>query len=300
MSRSRRATWLLIAALPIGILAVTRAPAGAQAPELTGVAIVGDALVGSTLTAVPVPAEAAVTQYRWRRCRNACLRIRAAGTGPTYTVSAADIGARLQVRAVAPPLNALSGLTAVVPDPDPPPEPTPTPTPVPTPEPTPEPTPTPTPEPDPVSAPAPPQQHTAFAQTGKQAPAPATAVPASELVARPLAFLRPFPIVRVKGVVHRRGARITLLRVRAPSTAVVDVRCHGPGCGNVRRRSLGTGRVAALERFLPAGARITIRVFRTDAVGKYVRLVIRAGAAPKRRDACVVARNRRPAECPAG
>ena len=48
----------------------------------------------------------------------------------------------------------------------------------------------------------------------------------------------PFPIVRIKGKVLARGARITLLRVRAPSGALVAVRCKGPGCG-LRRRSFG-------------------------------------------------------------
>ncbi len=112
-----------------------------------------------------------------------------------------------------------------------------------------------------------------------------------------LRLMRPFPLVRVKGFLVGKGARITLLRVKAPSTATVDVRCDGPGC-RVRRKLFGTSRVSALERYLSAGTRITIRVFRTDAIGKYVRLVIRDGSAPKRRDACLAADNTKPAECP--
>ena len=109
--------------------------------------------------------------------------------------------------------------------------------------------------------------------------------------------MRPFPVVRVKGALLRNGALITLLRVRAPSAATVAVRCKGPRC-DVRRRSRGGGRIRALERFLRVGTRITIRVSKPNSVGKYVRLVIRDGAAPKRRDACLMPGSRKPVTCP--
>jgi hypothetical protein len=110
-------------------------------------------------------------------------------------------------------------------------------------------------------------------------------------------LLRPFPVVRIKGRLLGGGALVTLLRVRAPSTATVDVRCNGPRC-RLRRRSFGSGHITALERFLRAGTRITIRVSKPNAVGKYVRLVIRDGAAPHRRDACLIPGSGKPAECP--
>jgi hypothetical protein len=95
----------------------------------------------------------------------------------------------------------------------------------------------------------------------------------------------------------RGGALISLLRVRAPSRATVDVRCDGPQC-RLRRRSFGSGRIGALERFLRSGTRITIRVSKPNSVGKYVRLVIRDGRAPKRRDACLVPGSGKAVECP--
>ena len=110
-------------------------------------------------------------------------------------------------------------------------------------------------------------------------------------------FLDPFPIVRVKGKVFARGARITLLRVRAPSGAAVAVRCKGPGCGP-RRRSVADGRIARLERYLRAGTRITIRISMGDVLGKYVRLVIRGGQRPKRIDACLAPGSSSPIDCP--
>jgi hypothetical protein len=120
---------------------------------------------------------------------------------------------------------------------------------------------------------------------------------AEACVELPAPLLRPFPIVRVKGTLLRDGALITLLRVRAPSTATVDVRCNRLRC-RLRQRTFGSGRIARLERFLRAGTRITIRVSKPNAVGKYVRLVIRDGRAPKRRDACLMPGSGKPVECP--
>jgi hypothetical protein len=110
-------------------------------------------------------------------------------------------------------------------------------------------------------------------------------------------LLRPFPVVRVKGTLLRGGALISLLRVRAPARAAVEVRCNGPRC-RVRHRSFGGGRIPALERFLRARTRITIRVSKPNSVGKYVRLVIRNGTTPKRRDACLMPPSGKPVECP--
>jgi hypothetical protein len=305
MSWSRKASCVAVVTALAGGALLARAPAGAQtAPGLTAVAIQGQPIVGATLTAVPTPADSGLTiEYRWRRCppgpQASCTRIANAPTVPTYTVVAADVGRRLEVRAVYEVGGVVSRTTsertAVVTDPS---APAPTPTPVPTPAPTPVPTPTPTPGPGPDPDPQPQPQPRTFEQSAPQQSAPpAAALPATAFTADPLPLLRPFPVVRVKGVILRGGARITLLRVRAPSTATVVARCEGPRC-HLRWRSFGTGRISELERFLRVGTRITIRVYEPDAVGKYVQLVVRDGTAPRRRDACVVATHSRPAECP--
>jgi hypothetical protein len=304
MSWSRKASCVVVVTALAGGLALARAPAGAQtASGLTAVAIEGQPIVGATLTAVPTPADSGLAiQYRWRRCapglQAECARVH---TGPTYTVVTADVGRRLEVRAVyeigGVVSRTTSERTAVVTDPS---APAPTPTPAPTPAPTPVPTPTPTPTPTPIPGPGPdpdPQPRTFEQSAPQQSAPPAAALPATAFTADPLPLLRPFPVVRVKGVILRGGARITLLRVRAPSTATVVARCDGPRC-QLRRRSVGTGRISALERFVRAGTRITIRVYEPGAVGKYVQLVVRDGTAPRRRDACVVATYSRPAECP--
>lgn len=267
--RPTRMTRWLPAALPVIALALVLPSAAAahtppvvKLPTIAGAPEVGETLAGSAqATGDPSP----VIDYQWLQCAPAdeakCDPIEDA-TNASYLVTARDAGHRLAVRAHA--VNSAgddrrrSKLTEVVTTPDP----------GWLPEPTPEPTPEPETDPS-VAAPF--------------APAPL--------------FLRPFPTVRVKGKVFSRGARITLLRVRAPSGALVVVRCKGSGC-SLRRRSLGGGRIARLERYLHAGTRITIRISMGDALGKYVRLVIRGGHKPKRIDACLAPGSRSPIECP--
>ena len=235
MSWSRKATCVVVAMAATGTVAtIALAPAGAQmAVGLESVAIQGDPVVGATLTAVPTPADPGVpVQYRWRRCgaNGNCVRVH---TGLQYPVVLADVGFVFTVRALfnvgTEQKRVDSPSTVIVTNPNPP-VPTPTPTPTPAPTPTPTPTPTPDPEDQPVDDPV------TFEQSGKQAEPPPTAVPAGELLPMPLPLMRPFPVVRVKGSLVRGGAVIALFRVRAPSTATVDVRCKGPRC-RVRRRS---------------------------------------------------------------
>ena len=90
---------------------------------------------------------------------------------------------------------------------------------------------------------------------------------------------------------------MSLLRVRAPRRATVRVSCRGEGCP-VERLRRRPGRIAGFERFLPAGMRIVVRVTRRERIGKYVRLRIREGRAPARRDACLLPGSPRPAPCP--
>jgi hypothetical protein len=267
MSWSRKAYRLLIAVTLIGAVAIALPAAlGARAGSVVAiVTIQGEPVLASTLTAIPLPDDPdAAVEYRWQRCagalRSGCAQIEAAGNSRSYTVTAADVGSRLAVRAVYEiaglQLDVWSALTSVVTAP----------------------------------APAPPGPEPTATFDGASRPAAPVAM-------RPPRFLRPFPVVRIKGTLLAGGARVSLLRVKAPRTATVDARCDGSGC-HVRSRTTGSCRIGALERFLRAGTRITIRVFKPDAVGKYVRFVIRDGAAPARRDACLLPGSARPAACP--
>lgn len=296
MKRSRKAKWIGSAAVVCAAAAIAMA-VPALAHHIKDVTIAGQPVVGSTLTAVAVVNDpAALLEYRWQRCatddKSTCDRIKYPdGTplpsSPSYTVSAADRGSHLAVRVVGVVAgveeSGWSPRTGVVTDPAPPP---------PAPPPTPGPTPTPPRDRDPD----PPKDDNSFNQSKGPALLSPEAVPATPN-AEALRYLRPFPVVRVKGTLVRGGARISLLRIKAPSGATVDARCKGPGC-RVRRRSFGTGRIAALERFVRAGTRITIRISKPSAVGKYVRLIIRDGSAPKRRDACLFPGDDAPVGCP--
>ena len=59
---------------------------------------------------------------------------------------------------------------------------------------------------------------------------PTRVVPAPYAIPGAPEFLQPFPVVRMKGRLVRRGARITRLRVSAPRGARIRVRCAGPTC----------------------------------------------------------------------
>ena len=126
---------------------------------------------------------------------------------------------------------------------------------------------------------------------------PTRVVPAPYAIPGAPEFLQPFPVVRMKGRLVRHGARITRLRVSAPCGARIRVRCAGPTCP-LRRRTVRRGRIRALERYLPARTRVTIRVTKAGFIGKYVRITIRDGHAPARRDACLLPGRKRPRSCP--
>lgn len=299
--------------LVVGVLALLAglaitSPARAQTPTLDGVQIVGEPVVGTAVTAViSGSVDPASVTFKW--CHTGaqpdkCASGRPAGFGPAYVPIEADVGSRLMVTATATidtfTIEVKSSPTAPVvappatppPAPDPSPDPTPTPTATPTPTPDASNTdPTPTPA---ATAPAP-----TFASAGVD-PVSAVAEPGAVLVAGPTAprYLRPFPVVRIRGYVAARGARVTLLKIAAPSGVTVLLRCEGRRCPMARRRSRTTGRIRALERFLPAGTRITIRVIRPGYIGKYVRIRIRAGGPPSRRDACLMPGSTRAVTCP--
>ena len=131
--------------------------------------------------------------------------------------------------------------------------------------------------------------------------------------AQPL--LSPFPIVRVSGIVRKRGIRLRVLSVTGPIGATVHVRCRGRGCpfrrtskvvkrGGTRASATlppTTGRVQVRrfrKRLLRTGAIIRVFVTKQGSVGKYTRLTIRKGRPPARVDRCVTSLNSEPFACP--
>jgi chitodextrinase len=116
----------------------------------------------------------------------------------------------------------------------------------------------------------------------------------------PLVRMRPFPLVRIAGVVLAGGARVTILSVRAPRGSRIRVRCRGGGCPARAVARTSTTRLMRFHRFerrLRAGARLELFVRKAGLIGKYTRFRIRAGEAPARVDRCLLPGRRRPVRC---
>jgi hypothetical protein len=112
--------------------------------------------------------------------------------------------------------------------------------------------------------------------------------------------MRPFPLVRIAGVVLANGARVTILSVRAPRGSRIRVRCRGGGCpvrAVARTSATRLMRFHRFERRLRAGARLELFVRKANLIGKYTRFRIRAGEAPARVDRCLLPGRRRPVRC---
>jgi hypothetical protein len=283
-------------ALLVGVATALLAwlPAAARAdtaPSFTSAPVVhGDAFVGATLavSATWTGDPPLTVKYQWRRCPatgGACQAIDGA-TAAQYVVGSADLGFRLAAKVTLKnPVDTINmssittNVVVVAPPPPPPPPPT---------DPTPPPPPAPV-LPDPMPGPA--STSSAASDTTPVAPITATAV-------RPT-LLRPFPVVRLRGIVDGGGARITLLSVHAPRSARVSARCVGQGCpvATLSPRA-APARLRAFERFLPAGIVLEIRVTRPGSIGKYASFRIRAHAAPVRSDRCLMPEDTKPIRCP--
>ena len=277
----------MLAAGILGVLAPAvaqaSAPKIAKAPVVAGTPQVGETLraEGAVWNGKPEP----TASWQWLRCDGTafatCGEI-AGATATSYLAVAADEGRRLRVMLTVRNRDgsawAVSGPSGAVAAPAPTPSPTPTPTPEPTPVPDP---------PAPAPAPAP-----------LAAPVPAGAVLPG--AAQSPVMMRPLPVVRIRGMLTRRGARITLLTVRAPRGARIQVRCLGRGCPARRwARTTAVTRIARFERDLRAGTRLVISVTKARRIGKHTTITIRRGQAPLRRDRCLMPGSRRPVRCPA-
>jgi hypothetical protein len=264
---SKRGLLAAVVAAVAGALAVAGSAAAETRPALISVSIQGSAVVGQTLSATFEAAGDPVTtiEYQWRRCKadkpDDCADIKEAKAA-AYTVTPADLGFRLRVRVKvrnkAGDDEDKSFPTAIVSTPPPPSS---------------------TPAAPLLPGPAP-----------ASLPSPADTAPAG------LLLLRPFPVVRVAGYIRSHGSRVVVWSVRAPRGATIDVRCTGRGCP-LRRGTFSPGRIRPLERYLPAGVAITIRVTRPGFVGTYTRVVIRSRKRPRRQDACVLPGETRPRPC---
>jgi PKD repeat protein len=147
----------------------------------------------------------------------------------------------------------------------------------------------------------------AFDTTGPAVTIPQPDPEVRSPVAPVLRWLDPFPVIRIRGLATRKGAKLTLLSVTAPAGVTATLRCAGRGCP-VKRLSakvkaakgkgVGVVRFRKIERSLPAGTRLEVAVTARGLVGKYTRFTIRRLALPARTDRCMIPGTTRPATCP--
>jgi hypothetical protein len=278
---------MLVAALALPAVARGDPLEITSGPTIEG--YTGTPIVGDTLRAEATwsPVEKTQATYQWLRCQPdgpECAPITNA-EAREYQLVAADAGKRVAVdlvvrkgdkgEEIAEKRSPLTDVVAARPSPpDPPPE----------------------PEPARPPAPAPAVRQTFEVQPSM---APSTMPPASPPSSRLPAYVRPFPVVRIRGNFAAGGVRITLLSVRAPRSSRIRARCAGRGCP-VRAIAL-SGRAIRLrrfERFLPRGTIIRVRVTSATRIGKYVSFRIRENKAPLRADRCVMPGGSRPVRCP--
>jgi hypothetical protein len=272
-----RRAWIGLAMAALAPFA-TPAVASADEPEITRTPwLSGSTLVGGRLDAVGASWRGWPTvsaSWYWLRCDSDSLRdcnwIDGA-RAPFYTATSADLGKRL--RAVLWVSNrdgsdyAWTSSSAAVTSPPPPPV-----------APTPVPPPVTTPPPAPVASPP--------------------VVPEAAAVAPKM--MRPTPLVRIRGWLTERGARLTLLTVRAPKGARISVSCSGIGCPRTApAQAAEITRLRAYEGMLRAGARLVIRVTKPGFIGKHSVIRIRRGKQPLRRDLCLFPGDPKPKTCPA-
>jgi hypothetical protein len=260
-------------------VAEARPPRISQPPAISGTPQVGVTLVAEG--AEWDPRSGTTATWQWYRCESpgqgGCRAIGGA-TSTSYLVSEADLGK--YVRVLLSVRNgdgwawSLSATSAAITSRPPPAEP--------------EPVVEPSPEPQPVPRPAP--------VANPEPVAPAGGVREEQATLR---LMDPAPVVRIRGRLTRSGARITLLTVRAPRGARVTVRCLGRGCpARHWARPASLTRVTRFQAALPAGTRLVITVTKPGRIGKHTVIAVRRGAAPTRRDRCVMPGARKPVRCP--
>jgi hypothetical protein len=272
-----------------GVVAQSRQPpASVSAPTVSGSAVVGALLEGEP--GVWSGTEPLAYAFAWLRCDAngaACMPVAGAGFS-TFLLSTDDVGRtyRLQVTAQ----NAVgSAVAASAPT-----------SPVRAVEVPPTPTPTPTATPTPIAIAIPAGTPTPTTVTSTAAPVSrvvSIAMPAIE--APPPPRLAPWPAVRIAGWFSGNKTTFTIVSVRAPRRARIEMRCRGRGCP-YRRRALTTRLVGfkALQRTFRAGAVIEVRITSPGVIGKYTRIKVRRNRSPARIDRCLFPGDALPRRCP--
>ena len=103
--------------------------------------------------------------------------------------------------------------------------------------------------------------------------------------------MRPFPVVRISGVLTTNGAQISRLTVRSPKGAKITIKCSGAGCPRSRVTRSPKVRMIHMpqfETYLRSGVKLTITISKPGYVSKVTTIKIRRAQAPLRSDLCRV------------
>ena len=121
----------------------------------------------------------------------------------------------------------------------------------------------------------------------------------------PPTVISPFPIVRIVGIIKRKGVRVKQLAVRLGAGERSTVSCRGACPARAQSRAVPAAvkrlrwlRFHRFERFLRAGVALEIRISKPGLVGSYTRYAIRRRKLPARTDACLDPGGRKPVACP--
>ena len=143
---------------------------------------------------------------------------------------------------------------------------------------------------------------TIFALAGGTAAAQEYPLPA------PLPQLSPPPLVRAVGGTTKRGAKISLLTVRAPVGSSIVTKCLAKvksRCPYAQKMTAVKGatgtrtiHIKGFERTFRAGVMLEVYVVKAGRTGKYTSFAIRLKQTPRRRDRCVSGLVLTPIDCP--
>jgi PKD repeat protein len=112
-------------------------------------------------------------------------------------------------------------------------------------------------------------------------------------------------VIEIKGSLVGRKTRVKRLLVRAPRGSTVTVRCLGRACPKDTKKASKSGKGAKklrfrkLERAMPPGTMLIVKVTRRDYIGRVTTFKMLRGAAPERKDLCLPPGAKKAGSCPA-
>ena len=117
-----------------------------------------------------------------------------------------------------------------------------------------------------------------------------------------LAFIEPFPVIRIAGRFKGKRTTLTRVTVRTPARHAHPDPLQRAAAARIKRKAVAAKLISlrSLRRTYRPKATIEIRVTQAGKIGKYTRVRTRRGKAPVRLDRCLMPGKTKPVRCPAG